>query len=278
MTWQVAVRHSTRYTYTRSVVTSYNEARMTPASGHGQQTLQARLEVLPRVQPLRYRDYWGTVVDAFDVHVPHTELMVTATSVVETAGVVARPAAIGWSELDPVRDRYSEFLAPSRFAMAEPDVIEVGSALAGRCDPAEAGRRAALWVHDALTYTKGVTGVLTTSAEARALGKGVCQDYAHLTLAVARAAGLPSRYVSGYLLPERDAEIGATARGESHAWVEYWAGAWLPVDPTSLADVGERHVVVARGRDYADVRPLSGVYHGAPAGPIYVTVELTRLR
>jgi transglutaminase-like putative cysteine protease len=106
----------------------------------------------------------------------------------------------------------------------------------------------------------------------------VCQDYAHLTLALLRAMDLPGRYVSGYLHTSQEGSIGETTRGESHAWVEYWAGSWLPVDPSSLAEVAERHVVVARGRDYADVRPLAGVYRGPSAEALGVTVELTRLR
>ncbi len=123
--------------------------------------------------------------------------------------------------------------------------------------------------------------VHTTSAEARAVGKGVCQDYAHVALAVLRAMGLPARYVSGYLYPlvdGSDPAVGMTKSGESHAWVEFWSGDWIAADPTGLAAVGERHVGVARGRDYADVRPLSGVYHGPPAESLGATVELTRLR
>lgn len=75
-----------------------------------------------------------------------------------------------------------------------------------------------------------------------------------------------------------DSTVGATTSGESHAWVEFWAGDWVAADPTSLDVVGERHIVVARGRDYADVRPLSGIYHGPPAESLGVTVERTRLR
>lgn len=280
MSWRIAVRHCTGYQYATAARSSYNEARMTPTTGEGQHTLESRIEVTPRARPLRYVDYWGTVVDAFDVHIPHTELVVTATSVVETAAAAAAPPPVEWQtlELHAIRDRFSELLAPSRFVIGEAEVTAVGHDLAASCAPMAAGRRAAEWAREQLGYERGPTGVHTTSEQARAAGKGVCQDYAHITLAVMRAMGLPARYVSGYLFPKGDAEVGVTTRGESHAWVEYWAGAWLAVDPTSLREVSQRHVVVARGRDYADVRPLSGVYHGPPAHSLGVTVELTRLR
>lgn len=123
----------------------------------------------------------------------------------------------------------------------------------------------------------GATGVLTDAQEAWDQGQGVCQDMAHVTVALLRAAGLPARYVSGYLHADPEAEPGQTIAGQSHAWAEYWAGSWLACDPTSGAAVAERHVVVARGRDYADVPPHKGIYHGAPGSTLGVTVEVTRL-
>lgn len=283
MSWRLAVRHCTGYDYSTPVRASYNEARMTPATGRGQHTLESRLDITPGSRPLRYVDYWGTAVDAFDVHVPHTQLVVASVSVVETAGPLDPIHGVGWEAVTnpQVADRHAELLAPSRYVSLEPAVADAAAEIAAELPPVEAGLRAAEWAHGQLDYEPGHTGVHTTSAQARALGKGVCQDYTHLTLAILRSMGLASRYVSGYLYPSAegtDVSVGATTSGESHAWVEFWAGDWVPADPTSLAAVGERHVVVARGRDYADVRPLSGVYHGPPAQSLGVTVELTRLR
>jgi transglutaminase-like putative cysteine protease len=279
MSWRIAVRHRTGYRYAGPVRASYNEARLTPPSLDGQHTLQAALAITPAVRPLRYVDYWGTTVDAFDIHVPHTELVVLATSTVETAPPRPVPAGIGWPDLadSAVQARFAELLAASSYVLAEPELAEVGRSLRAGSTPVQTGLRAAEWIHEALRYERGATHVHTSSAEARAAGKGVCQDFAHVTLALLRAIGLPARYVSGYLHPTVDAEIGDTTAGESHAWVEFWAGDWVAVDPTSLADVGCRHVVLARGRDYADVRPLSGVYSGPAAEHFGVTVEVTRL-
>jgi transglutaminase-like putative cysteine protease len=280
VSWRIAVRHRTGYQYGTPARASYNEVRMTPATAGDQHTLTSRIETRPDARPLRYVDYWGTVVHAFDVHVPHTELVVTASSVVETSGPAPVPAGVGWDAVeDPrIQDRNAELLIPSRYVVAEPAVTAVGTELRSAHPPVEAGRRAVGWVHDTLAYVRGATEVGTTSAEARAGGRGVCQDFSHLALAVLRAAGLPARYVSGYLVPSRGVELDAPVRAESHAWVEFWAGGWLPLDPSNLSEVAERHVLVARGRDYADVRPLAGIYSGPPAQALGVTVELTRLR
>jgi transglutaminase-like putative cysteine protease len=97
------------------------------------------------------------------------------------------------------------------------------------------------------------------------------------TVALLCETGLPSRYVSGYLFPVSDAEPGHEVTGQSHAWIEYWAGRWAACDPTNNAVVGLRHAVVAAGRDYDGVPPLKGIYHGAPGSAMEVAVTLTRL-
>lgn len=279
MSWRIAVRHRTGYQYGSPARASYNEVRMTPATTAGQHLLTSRLDIRPDARPMRYLDYWGTQVHAFDVHVPHTELVVTATSVVETRSPAELPDA-GWDTLaDPVvRDRFSELLAPSKYVIAEAAVDAVARELRSAGSPVQTGQAAVRWVHDTLDYVRGATSVGTTSAEARDLGQGVCQDFSHLALAVLRSAGLPARYVSGYLHPRRDAELDERVAAESHAWVEFWAGDWVSLDPSNLSEVAERHVLIARGRDYADVRPLAGIYSGPATESLGVSVELTRLR
>ena len=132
-------------------------------------------------------------------------------------------------------------------------------------------------VNRRVSYQPGSTGVQTSAQEAWDARSGVCQDMAHVSVGLLRAAGLPARYVSGYLHPDPKAEPGHAVAGQSHAWAEYWAGEWVPCDPTSLAPVAERHVVLGRGRDYSDVSPLKGIYSGAPSVAMKVTVEVTRL-
>ncbi len=100
---------------------------------------------------------------------------------------------------------------------------------------------------------------------------------AHLVIGGLRLLGVPARYVSGYLHPRQEPVVGETVGGESHAWVEWWDGDWHGYDPTNDDEPGDRHVVVATGRDYGDVRPLSGIFTGAGTSSMFVDVQVTRL-
>ncbi len=278
MSWRLRIRHITGYRYAGEVHSSYNEARVTPLSTDRQVAVEAAVEVTPSAPTYRYWDYWGTLVDSFDVHEPHTELSVVGSSVVETSPPEEPAATAGWDDITSPQnaDRFAELLAPTAYV----PLVEKGVGDAPGRDglaPAEMVEAVCRWVHDRLEYLKGTTDVRTTALDAVRIGSGVCQDFAHLTLALLRQAGIPSRYVSGYLHPTSSAEVGTTSTGESHAWIEAWTGDWWGYDPTHGVPVGERHVLVGRGRDYADVSPLRGVYHGAPAEALTVSVEITRL-
>jgi transglutaminase-like putative cysteine protease len=282
MSWRLQVHHTTGYRYAGEVVSSYNEARITPLTDTDQLTIDAMVDISPVARPYRYWDYWGCLVHAFDVHVPHSQLIVTGRSLVETSephAPLQDPGAT-WASLgDPAtRDRHDELLAPTSYVPFTSDrVLAQARELQAAGTPNEAALAASAWVRSTLAYEQGVTHVATSAVEAWDHGRGVCQDFAHLTLALLRAMGIPSRYVSGYLHPKEDAVVGQSVRGESHAWVEWWAGEWVRFDPTNGIPVGQRHVVVGRGRDYGDVSPLKGIYSGGPAGDLEVTVELTRV-
>lgn len=281
MPWRMAITHVTRYRYAGPVATSYNEARLTPLTTPSQTTVDSRVEVSPAAHVSRYWDYWGTLVHAFDVHAQHTEMVVTGTSVVERSNGLDHTAPdAGWEDVDreEVRDRLCEYLSASRYVPDEPALASVGRRVrAEAARPIDAVGAVTDWVRGQLVYEPGTTTTHTSAVEAWAAGRGVCQDFVHLSLAVLRAAGVPARYVSGYLHPHGMPEIGVTARGESHAWVEAWVGDWVGVDPTNLVPIEERHVVVARGRDYGDVAPLKGIYNGGPAAESTVEVDVTRL-
>jgi transglutaminase-like putative cysteine protease len=176
-----------------------------------------------------------------------------------------------------VVDRYTEFLEWTDYVPRTRELAGIARELRVGRKPAEAVLAVSEWVHDKLTYQRGTTGVHSSAADAWAAREGVCQDYAHLTLALLRAIGIPSRYVSGYLHTKPDARIGETVRGESHAWIEAWTGGWWGFDPTNDVEIGARHIWVAMARDYADVSPLKGTYSGGAATAIEVSVDVTRL-
>lgn len=280
MTWRLRISHRTGFRYRSEVVSSYNEARIMPLSTPEQLVIDAAVTIEPRTPTFRYWDYWGTLVHAFDIHDAHVELAVTGTSVVETSPPRTDVLAVGWDDLTPteVCDRFAEYLCPTEYVpLDDPEVQRAAEGLRSGRSPAETCDAVSGWVRERLRYERGTTNVKTTATDALHAGAGVCQDFAHLTLALLRTVGIPARYVSGYLHPSADAPVGETAQGQSHAWVEAWLGEWLPFDTTNGKPVGERHVVVGRARDYADVSPLKGIYHGGAAEALAVTVELTRL-
>ena len=279
---RLRIRHETSYRYAQVVHASYNEARISPAETPNQFTLEHRVEIEPVANIYRYRDYWGSRVHAFDIHHEHQALAVIGTSVIETAQrSPSLDDSVGWEAVNApgLIDRFLEYLAPTSATAAGPDIRAAAGDLRREATPAAALQALGTWIRESLEYQWGVTSVSTTATEALSVGHGVCQDFAHIALAALRSAGVPARYVSGYLYPQTDDDdvIGATRRGESHAWIEAWVGDWHPFDPTSGFPVAERHVLVARGRDYSDVAPLKGIYQGGSSHELDVSVELTRV-
>jgi transglutaminase-like putative cysteine protease len=252
---------------------------MTPLTLPGQTTLDARVLVNPSTPTWSYWDYWGTQVTGFDLMEPHADLMITAVSLVETAPPSGLPAAPTWAEVAELvaHSRLLEYASPTSRTTMPDALVERARAAAAGLDPHETAVAVASMVADHVRYIPGSTGVNTAAAEAWEQGAGVCQDIAHLTAGLLRALGLPTRYVSGYLHPDRAAELHRPVEGQSHAWVEYWAGDWTGYDPTNRTRADESHVVVGRGRDYDDVTPHKGVYRGVAGGPPEVTVEFTRV-
>jgi transglutaminase-like putative cysteine protease len=280
--WRLAIVHETVVEYAGAARASYNELRMTPLSAPGQVTLNSYVELHPRAAMWQYTDYWGTRVTAFDLQEPHSTLTIRAASTVETKAApnpssarvksdwaaVARHVAMG---------ELAEFVTRTdRTTVGEQLEQEVRDRTHG-ADPHEAADEISAWLHDSVSYVPGATGVHTNAQESWEQKSGVCQDFSHIAIAMLRSIGLPARYVSGYLFPTADAEPGLAVEGQSHAWVQYWAGSWCGIDATNHTVPGPRHVLVGHGRDYGDVLPHKGIYHGAPDSALTVSVRFTRL-
>jgi transglutaminase-like putative cysteine protease len=274
------IRHVTGFSYDGAADSSYNEVRMTPLALDRQRVVASSLEVSPYALQSTYRDYFGTIVTTFDLHDRHRQLEVVAEATVETflEDNSARALDVATLSAAPWNDQFVEYLAPTARTTMSRDVLgEFRDTVAGYTNPRDVAEAAMSWVAERMQYVRGATLVSSTAQEAWDESKGVCQDLTHVTVALVRSAGVPARYVSGYLHSDPDAAVGETILGESHAWVEYFAGEWHGVDPTNGGDVGLRHVTVAKGREYGDVPPLKGVYHGDPSSALGVVVEVTRL-
>ncbi len=278
-TRRLRIRHTTRVSYAQPASSSHNEVRMTPLTMPGQTTLDARVLVNPSTPTWSYWDYWGTQVTGFDLMDPHGDLTITASSLVETAPPEPLTDAPAWAEVHRATadSRLLEYLTATRRTTLPAELVERAREAAAGLDVHETAVAVSAMVADHVAYVPGATGVHTSAAEAWDQRAGVCQDIAHLTLGMLRGLGLPARYVSGYLHPEREAELHRPVAGQSHAWIEYWAGDWAGYDPTNRVRADESHVVVGRGRDYDDVTPHKGIYRGVTGGPPEVTIEFTRV-
>ena len=266
---RLKVEHTTRFAYDGPVREAHAELRLRPLDAGGQRCLGFTLETEPRSPVRSYRDRHGNDVRHFDCLYPHRELVVKATSEVLTPETFSDPE----TALSPL-DAY-DYLGPTSYApehasiraFAAPHRVE-GQPLATVLAVGEA-------VRAGLRYEKGATDVTTPADEALARGGGVCQDFAHLMLSLCRGAGIPSRYVSGYVLP--GGALGDQAA--SHAWVDVFVEGtgWVSFDPTHGRQQSGQYVRVAVGRDYAEVPPTRGVFKGPANEELSVDVRVTAL-
>jgi transglutaminase-like putative cysteine protease len=280
------IRHVTEYQYDEPVRESVIELHMQPRKSGGQGLVSFDLEIEPHAEVLSYADSWGNDVHHFDVPHPHQRLEIIARSVVETYGRAGLPDVVGaeeWASLedDAVRGDCWDFLSPSALVgatealaafMSEHDLDDPR-----RRDPLSALRGLSTTLFGALDYEAGITEPESPIDHALGEGRGVCQDFAHIMIAICRIWGVPARYVSGYLFTDRDTHDRSTP-GATHAWVEAYLPSlgWIGIDPTNDILAGERHLAVAIGRDYADVPPSHGVFKGEAESRLAVGVSVRK--
>lgn len=279
--------HVTEFSYDGPVSESYNEVRLRPRQDETQSCLSFRLATVPAAKASAYQDPYGNWVHHFNVLPEHRHLRVEAESVVLVHAPRPLPDdGIGLQDLDEQAEDLDEFydlLCATVYVPHLPAVKELleGAEHASGGSVAGFARAAASLVHDRFRYEKGATHVQSSIEDALKTRAGVCQDFAHLLLAILRMRGLPARYVSGYLAPMSTSEPRSGASEisgghASHAWTEvYLPGeGWFGLDPTHGKPVDLRHVRVAYGRDYGDVAPVRGVYQGHAGQRLSVDVRV----
>jgi transglutaminase-like putative cysteine protease len=280
------IRYRTTFTYDRPVIASHNELRACPVTDHRQRLITYRVSVDPSTRVLSSMDYWGTRVDAFGVREPHQRLEVVAEATVETHPSPLVTVAPTMADLhEPTfADEHAEYLERTRHTDWGHELAGVALTTLDTYGPDLVGVVLGLHrrIRTEVQYDPSATEIGVTVDEAWRGRAGVCQDYAHIAVAMCRAIGIPARYVSGYLFSTDDASAEETdaesVEVQTHAWFEAAipGAGWMALDPTNGRDVGSRHVVVGRGRDYDDVAPFSGAHAGSAAVTLDASVDIRR--
>ena len=285
------VRHRTHYRYQSAAVFSQHLLRLTPGAAAGQRVAITHVAITPEPESLdSHRDMFGNVVHVATVSRPHETLEIVATARVdrtEPEGLIfdtsapwehTQAAALGLEGQTPMAE-LGPFAFPSQMTEANPELAAYARESFTQGRPVlAAAEELTHRIFTEFEYTPGATNADTLPTESFRAKKGVCQDFAHVMLAGLRAIRVPARYVSGYLRthpPEGKERLkGADA---SHAWVSVWdpAFGWVDFDPTNDCVPGQDHVMLAQGRDYSDVSPVSGVVVGAGAQRLSVGVDVT---
>lgn len=282
------IRHVTQYRYAVQVRESVMEVWMQPQKSARQRLVSFDLDLDPPAQVFSYADSFGNAVYHFDVPHPHDKLTITARSAVETQAAPPLPANLDRGEWDRLR---SEFLRGENFDFLHPHgfpretealrAFMAEHSLDGprSLDPLSAVRELATKIYSSFGYEAGVTRADSPIDDVLKAGKGVCQDFAHLMIAICRSWGIPARYVSGYLFTDRK-HGDRSDPDATHAWVEVFLPSlrWIGFDPTNNTPATERHVACAVGRDYSDVPPSRGVYKGEAESQLAVGVSVRKAK
>ena len=281
------VRHRTVYTYGAPVSLSHHLAHLTPRAGPTQRVQASRIDIDP--PPRRWvpgADPFGNPTLYFQIDEPHTRLTVLATARIEVEPPESLNLAptLPWEQVvqravyDP---SLVDMTTPSAHVPDHREALAYGRESFPPHQPLLEGvRDLSRRIHQDFTFDPTATTIATPLDRVLSQRRGVCQDFAHLMLACLRGLGLPARYVSGYLEtvpPPGVAKLqGADA---SHAWVSVFCPGlgWVDVDPTNDLFPRDRHIVLAWGRDFADVSPLKGVMHGGGAQTVEVGVDVVSL-
>ena len=258
----LTIRHQTVYGYESPVHYSIQQLRLTPGSGGAQLVRRWTVDAPGKLHATR--DAYGNVLHTIVLTKPHSEIRVRVEGEVETTALVDGRLPDGHGPIPLEHFTCATPLTEGNDAVRE---------LAARVPALEAPRDLISLADEIVRrvqYQPGVTEVTSTAADALALGKGVCQDHAHLMLACCRARGVPARYVSGYL------EAGDAPHGASHARADVWLASegWVSIDVTHAACASERYCRLAVARDYSAAAPVRGTRIGGRKESLEVSVSV----
>ena len=280
---EFTILHQTTYRYPGKIHESYSVVHLRPRSDSSQYCTKYELNIAPRARIFSYADRFGNDVQHFAVLPDHDVLSIIARSSVITvrSATPEIPSPVTKEQLnaDPNLKWFYDELHESQYVVFGPELrsfaTEVGDP--GSDDLVAWYLHAGTTIKHAFTYTKEATSVRTTIDESIRARAGVCQDYAHILVALCRFYGIPARYASGYIYSGQEGSVlGAEA---SHAWCEAYLGqhGWVGFDPTNDTLIDDRFARIGVGRDYRDVSPVRGVYKGAAGSNMSVNVAMEAL-
>jgi transglutaminase-like putative cysteine protease len=271
-----SISHRTKLDYSQPISESVMEVRALPRNDARQVLRQFDITVTPNAKATHHVDWLGNTVHQFSVLGVHEQVIIASKCIVETRPVTQSLSELGAPLEGLTRDHRSwDFLQHEGPVNDDPNLPAIAARI-GLDSVRRVGEAIDVVVHrtgELLEYRRGATSSSSTVSDALKLGAGVCQDFAHLGLALLRRVGVPCRYVSGYLYRDGAPEL------ETHAWAEAFVPGvgWLAFDPTHGVLVSEPYVTVAVGRSYADVPPNRGVYRGEAKEQIDVGVVMQQL-
>jgi transglutaminase-like putative cysteine protease len=259
------------------------ELRMQPRSEGPQALRSFQIATNPRAQLYAYTDHFGNAVYHFNVLREHQELRIETQAVIETAPFKPIPEAadtLEWgryNEYNLTADHF-DLMEESKFARPSEALLDFMTAKdlqKPKGDPLTALKTLNHAIYESFDYEIGVTDVYSPIDDAIGAGRGVCQDFSHIMIAIARQWKIPARYVSGYLHHNR-ARKDRSGDDASHAWVEAYLPSlgWVGFDPTNDIMAQDRHIRVAVGRDYADVPPTRGTFKGDADSELAIAVSV----
>lgn len=276
------VEHFSSFHYEEPAFGSVMLLRMYPRQDGKQRVLKFSLRTEPPAVPMTVEDAFGNTCHLFNIHRQHLQTILHSRTLVETGtapSLAGHSEKDNWDAVEEIADpvNYWEYLHPSRFVYTSPALQEFVTAngIHRGSTPLHSLLETASILHATFRYEPGSTDVDSPIEHILETGQGVCQDYTHVMIAIARSWGIPSRYVSGYLhLEGMPGE--QTPAGASHSWGEFLLPGmgWIGIDPTNNTPADHRHIRVAVGRDYADAAPTRGTYfsHGKSKLEARVTV------
>jgi transglutaminase-like putative cysteine protease len=272
------ILHRTQYTYAMPARDNFNDVRLEPPSISEQSVEFFTLKVEPEVKLRRYKDFYSNLVHHFEIPKPHSSLLIESHLLVDTRWPEPIPADANICPMEklgatPDAERCFDYLQSSRYIELDVDLWKL--AVDAAPEPVDAWQTAVAlmnFTHKHLKYVPHSTNAHTHTRDVVKNPQGVCQDFAHFLIGLCRSCKIPARYVSGYLATE--------IASATHAWMEVFIPGigWRALDPTHDCQIGESYVKIGHGRDYADVAPVSGNYHGTLERRMEVEVKVTPLR